>query len=197
MTTPFDVASYLHDLRALLDHFAETQSATICEAGALLTSCIHARGKLLICGNGGSAADAQHMAAELVGRLRSEFDRPAIPALALNTDGAVLTAWANDASYEAVFARQIEALGNASDGLVAISTSGRSPSIIAAVMAARRKGMRVVALTQTHTPLATAADVAIVVPRAITAHVQEVHGAAIHLMCLQIEEALYAKSEAA
>lgn len=140
------------------------------------------RGKLLVCGNGGSASDAQHLVAELVGRYRDE--RPALPAIALNTDGSVLTCVANDYDYAQVFARQVEALGQPGDLLLALSTSGRSPNVVAALAAARRRGVRTAALLGGDGgPARGHADLAIVVPADETARIQECHGLMIHLLC--------------
>jgi phosphoheptose isomerase len=147
-------------------------------------------GQLLICGNGGSAADAQHFAAELVGRFKHPARR-ALPALALGSDLATLTAWANDVGYEEVFARQVEAFGRRGDILVGISTSGRSRNVIAAFAEARRRGMRTIALLGGEGgPLRELADVALVVPSADTQHVQAVHVVLMHLLCELVEERL-------
>jgi D-sedoheptulose 7-phosphate isomerase len=140
------------------------------------------KGKLLVCGNGGSASDAQHLVAELVGRYREE--RPALPAIALNADGAVLTCVANDYDYAQVFARQVEALGRVEDLFLVISTSGRSPNVVAGLAAARRRGVRTAALLGCGGGVAREhADLAIVVPDDETARIQECHGLMIHLLC--------------
>src|SRR5512141_453491 len=141
--------------RRIREHFAESArlkadasevlAPDIARAAHLLTECLLADGKILACGNGGSAADAQHFAAELVGRF--ERERPELPAIALTTDTSLLTAVANDYSFEQVFAKQVRALGAKGDVLLAISTSGNSPNVIAAVVAAHEREMRVVALT--------------------------------------------------
>jgi len=139
-------------------------------------------GKILVCGNGGSASDAQHLAAELVGRYLEE--RPALAAVALNTDGSVLTCLANDYSYERVFARQVEALGRPGDLLIAISTSGRSPSILRVLETARAGRLTAAAfLGRDGGPAKALADPAIVVPEQETARIQECHGLMIHLLC--------------
>lgn len=165
----------------------------IVEAAEAVSAAFAGDGKMLVCGNGGSAADAQHLAAELVGRFKAKHRR-ALPAIALTADSAVLTAWANDAGYEEVFARQIEALGQPGDVLVAISTSGRSPNVARALDAARRRGIRTVALLGRDggecRPLA---DVAITVPSADTQHIQEVHVVVIHILCELVEAAVLAE----
>ena len=149
----------------------------IARAGALLTDCLFADGKILACGNGGSAADAQHFAAELVGRF--ERERPELPAISLSTDTSLLTAVANDYSFEQVFAKQVRALGAKGDVLLAISTSGNSANVIAAVDAAHEREMRVVALTGKGGgrigELLAPGDVHLCVPHARTMRIQEVH----------------------
>ena len=161
---------------------------TVLEAADVLTACVASGGRVLICGNGGSAADAQHLAGELIGRFKAH-DRPALAAVALTTDGVVLTAWANDVGFEDVFARQVEALGRPGDVLVGISTSGRSRNVVAAFAAARRVDMRTVALLGGDGGEVLAlADVAVVVPAQDTQRIQEVHTVVIHLLCELIEE---------
>ena len=145
--------------------------------------------KLLICGNGGSAADAQHMAAELVGRFIS--DRTALPAIALTTDTSALTAIANDYGYDAVFSRQVAALAKSGDVLLAISTSGNSASIIAAADEARAMGCEVLGLTgRDGGALKDHCDASLVAPCNDTAHIQECHIVVIHLLCALIESGL-------
>ena len=143
--------------------------------------------KVLLCGNGGSAADAQHIAAELVGRFVAE--RRALPAIALTTDTSALTAIANDYGYDVVFARQVEALGQPGDILIAISTSGRSKNVLAAAVAARARGMKVIGLAGgTGGELAGACDVAIVAPSSDTARIQECHIAIGHVLCESVDD---------
>ncbi len=145
--------------------------------------------KLLLCGNGGSAADCQHIAAELVGRFQRE--RRALPAIALTTDTSALTAIANDYGYDRVFERQVAGLGQRGDVLLALSTSGRSPSILLAAQAAQALGMTTIALAgKDGGPLAAACDVAIVVPHAVTARIQEAHILIGHALCDGIERRL-------
>ena len=157
------------------------------EAATLIAGSFKAGGKLLICGNGGSAADAQHFAAEFVGRLTSDFERPGLPALALTTDTSFLTAYANDYALEGVFARQVQALGRRGDVLFGISTSGSSRNVVAAVAEARRAGLKVVTLTGNRGDLLHQGDVAIAVPETATAHIQEVHLAIEHIICHIVE----------
>lgn len=164
----------------------------VTEAARLLGSSLASGGKLLVCGNGGSAADAQHFATELVGTLTLDRIRPSIPAIALTTDTSLLTAVANDFGIERMFARQVESLGAAGDALVAISTSGTSPNVLAAVEEARARALSVVALTgASGGKLAPMADVAIRVPNDVTAHVQTAHLAVEHALALLIELQLH------
>lgn len=152
---------------------------------------LQAGGKILFCGNGGSAADAQHMAAELVVRLRHHFNRRPLAGLALTVDSSILTAGGNDLGFEAVFARQVEALGGPGDVLTAISTSGNSANVIRAVESARAKGLKTVGLLGGNGgQLVHLVDVPIVVPSLVTAHIQECHITIGHILCQLAEEAL-------
>ena len=162
-------------------------AASIDAAATAIAEAFKAGGKLLISGNGGSAADAQHFAAEFVGRLTSDFERPGLPALALTTDTSFLTAYANDYAFDGVFARQVQALGRRGDVLFGISTSGSSRNVVAAVAEARRAGMKVVTLTGDRGVLTQQADVAIAVPESATAHIQEIHLAVEHIICHLVE----------
>jgi D-sedoheptulose 7-phosphate isomerase len=164
-------------------------AAALFEAATAIARAVKAGGKVLIFGNGGSAADAQHMAAELVGRL--ERERAAIGAIALSTDSSILTAVANDYSFDRVFARQIEALGRRGDVALAISTSGGSKNVLAAVEAARASGLTVVALTGCDGgALGRAADIHVNVAEANTARAQEVHRTLLHVLCELVEREL-------
>jgi len=155
-------------------------------AGTLLLRALSAKKKVLVCGNGGSAADSQHFAAELVGRYAK--NRKALPALALTVDSSALTAIANDWDFEYVFARQVEALGNAGDVLVAFTTSGRSKNVLAAIRTARKKKMHVIALTgEKGKGLRKSADVTVVVPSKETARIQEMHELTFHAWCEFLE----------
>ena len=171
---------------------ADGAAPAIAAAAALLVESFRARGKLLLCGNGGSAADCQHLAAELVAGHKPGQDRPALPAVALTTDSSLLTAHANDSSFESVFARQVQALGAPGDVLLCISTSGRSPNVLLAAEAARARSMKVVALTGADGPLAGLGHVAIRVPSTDTQHIQETHLAIEHLICWFVERDLFA-----
>jgi D-sedoheptulose 7-phosphate isomerase len=165
-------------------------AAQIARAAEIIADSFRRGGKLLLCGNGGSAADCQHIAAEFVNRLTKDRDRAALPAVALTTDTSYLTAYANDHGFEGVYARQIEALGRAGDALLAISTSGSSPNVLAAATLARTRGIAVVALLGESGPLSTLADVAIQVPSRDTQLIQQVHLVVEHLICELVERAL-------
>jgi D-sedoheptulose 7-phosphate isomerase len=171
---------------------ADALAPRLARGAAVMTECLFADGKILACGNGGSAADAQHFAAELVGRF--ERERPELPALSLATDTSLLTAVANDYAFEQVFARQVRALGSKGDVLLAISTSGNSGNVVAAVDAAHERDMRVVALTGNGggrlAERLGGGDVHICVPHSRTARIQEVHLLAIHCLCDAIDHTL-------
>lgn len=150
---------------------------------------LNSGGKLLFAGNGGSAAEAQHFSAEMVGRFLKE--RRPLPSIALNTDTSALTAIGNDYGYEQVFARQVEALGQSGDVLIALSTSGRSPNIVAAMKAARAKGMTTIAMTGVHPrDMGELADIALKVPSSHTPQIQEGHLVLGHLLCAMVENQL-------
>ncbi len=177
----------------VLQESQHRQEESIFRAAELLVSTIRKGGKILACGNGGSAADAQHFAAELVVRLRSSFNRPAIAALALTTDTSILTAGANDYGFEQVFARQIEALGQSGDVLAAFSTSGNSANVIQAAQVARKKNIPVIGfLGGDGGKLKQLVDIPLIVPSMETARIQEVHGVMIHILCELLETALFA-----
>lgn len=164
-------------------------------ASSLLAHVYRQGGKLLLCGNGGSAADCQHIAAELVCRLSSSLERPSLPAISLSTDTSILTAWSNDYTFDTVFARQVDGLGAPGDALLAISTSGYSKSILLAAEKAKEKGMFVIASGGTGGELAKIADIAIEVPAPTTMRVQEVQLLTYHILCDLIEQELFVPRE--
>ena len=184
------ITARLREAAAVTEAMA-SHAKEIARAAALITESFQRGGKLLLCGNGGSAADCQHLAAEFVGRLTKEVTRPGLPAIALTTDTSYLTAYANDFGFDGVFARQIETLATAGDVLLAISTSGSSSNVLTAVDAAKRKGVAVIAMLGDNGPLARAADIAIRVPSRDTQLIQQVHLAVEHLICHLVERALY------
>ncbi len=157
------------------------------QVGSLLARCLMSGGKLMFCGNGGSAADSQHLAAELTGRFIK--DRRPLAAIALNTDTSALTCISNDYSYDEVFSRQVLGLGRAGDCLIGISTSGQSRNVIRAVEAARQLGIQTVGLLgRDGGQLKTLTDVSVTVPSQITARIQEMHILIGHTLCGLIEE---------
>ena len=182
------IDSYIARHQAVLAQLAGGASDIEAMAHTCITA-LESGHKLLICGNGGSAADAQHMAAELVGRFVA--DRPALAAIALTTDTSALTAIANDYGYGDVFSRQVAALANAGDVLIAISTSGSSSSVLAAAEQAHALGCEVVGLTgRDGGTLKECCDTAVVAPADDTAHIQECHIVVVHLLCALIEQGL-------
>ncbi len=177
--------------RRAADAFLEAQAASVEAVAGLLMAAFRAGRRVFFFGNGGSAADAQHLAAEFVNRFLRE--RPPLAALALTTDSSVLTSVANDRTYDEVFARQLEALGAEGDVAVALSTSGRSPSVVRGIEVARKLGLRTVVFTGARgTDLARRAEVALVVPTEATPRIQEVHMLAGHVLCELVEAALFA-----
>ena len=172
---------------------AEPLAEPVARAGALLAEALRSGGKALACGNGGSAADAQHFAAELVNRF--EMERPPLAAVALTTDTSTLTSIANDYAYEQVFAKQVRAIGRRGDVLLAISTSGNSPNVVEAVKVAHELGVRVIALTGNGggklAGMVGDADVHVCVPHKKTARIQEVHLLVLHCLCDGIDFQLF------
>jgi len=174
---------------ALKQRFFEANAGLLVAAGRRMAECLRAGGKVLAFGNGGSAADAQHLAGELVGRFLR--DRAALSAIALTTDASVTTAIANDTGYDAVFRRQVEAHGRPGDVAVGITTSGRSPNVVLALQLARERGLVTVGLTGGGGGrLAGAVDYLIDVPHSATARIQEVHVMVVHILCQIVEEAM-------
>ncbi|TXL64176.1 phosphoheptose isomerase [Zeimonas arvi] len=186
------IRDHFEDSARLKREAAEVLAGPIAEAVELITAALASDRKLLVCGNGGSAADSQHLAAELIGRF--ERERPELAAIALTTDSSILTAIANDYAFEQVFAKQVRGLGREGDVLVAISTSGNSPSVLAAAQAARERGLAIVALTgrgggQLGEMLGDG-DVHLCVPHERTARIQEVHLLIVHCLCDGIDLSL-------
>lgn len=178
--------AYLQEAGDLFARVRDEHADDVAAAAEVLVRTFTDGGKLLICGNGGSAADAQHLAAELVNKFQRE--REALAALALSTDTSILTAIANDDSFERVFARQIEALGRPGDVALGISTSGGSPSVVQGLKTARARGLKTIALTgRDGGATGRVADVHVNVPDESTARIQEVHRTLIHAICELIE----------
>ncbi len=169
--------------------FAEQAAAEVARAVELVARCLRGGGKVLLCGNGGSAAEAQHIAGELVGRFKRE--RRAFAAAALTTDTSILTALGNDYGFETIFARQVEGLGAKGDVLFAYSTSGNAPNVLKAIEVARGLGISVIGFSgATGGKMAAVCDICIKVPSDDTPTIQECHTAAGHTICRLVEEAL-------
>ncbi|MDD6814279.1 MAG: D-sedoheptulose 7-phosphate isomerase [Akkermansia muciniphila] len=185
------ISSELNVIAAGMHQLAAECTGTLANIAKLCLDSMRAGGKVMFCGNGGSAADAQHLAAELVGRYK--LNRPAYAALALTTDTSILTAVGNDFGYDTVFERQVQGLGRAGDVLIGISTSGNSKNVLLAMQAARAMGIHTVAFTGCGGgAMAQQADLSLRVPSDVTNHIQEMHIACGHLLCGLVEKALAA-----
>lgn len=161
----------------------------IIEISQMVTDCLKKKGKVIIFGNGGSASDSQHIAAEFVGRFKK--DRPAYPAISLNTNTSIITSLANDYGYDIVFARQIEALGTGNDVVIGISTSGKAKNVTLGIKQAKKMGLKTVVLTgRDGEELAKLADASLLVPSSVTARIQEAHITIGHIICELAEQAL-------
>lgn len=184
-----DIAARLEENIKVQQDIARNTLGKIEEMVDLILAAYRNGGKVIFCGNGGSAADAQHLAAELVGRFKLE--RRALPAIALNTNTSILTALGNDYGYETVFSRQVEALANKNDIVIGLSTSGNSPNIIKAIEAAKARGAKTIGLTGGKGgSLAKMTDLAIVVPSDNTPRIQEAHITIGHIVCELVEREL-------
>jgi phosphoheptose isomerase len=185
------VRTHLLESAQIKQRMVELCTTSILAAADLITETFRSGGKVLLCGNGGSAADCQHMAAEFVSRLTKDFERPGLPAIALTTDTSFLTAFANDCGFEGVFERQVQTLGKPGDVLIGISTSGNSPNVIRAVEAARTANMYTVVLTGAGGRLHEMAHVVIAAPSANTQYIQEAHLTIEHILCEVVERRLF------
>jgi D-sedoheptulose 7-phosphate isomerase len=186
------VGAYFEASATVLRETGTRCSASIAAVAARLTASVLAGGKILLCGNGGSAADAQHGATELVSTLTRGVVRPPIAAIALTTDTSFLTAFANDYGYGGVFARQVEALGRAGDAVLLISTSGNSENLQQAAVVARQRGLVTIGLLGgSGGKLAAQVDLSIIVPSADTQHIQEAHAAVLHVICSLVERGVF------
>jgi len=193
MTIGKRIIKHFKDSAELKLRVKDELAKPIAEGAQILFDCVTNDGKILCCGNGGSAADAQHFAAELLNRF--EIERPGLAAVALTTDSSVLTSIANDYDFTQVFSKQVRALGLPGDSLLAISTSGNSPNVIAAILAAHERNMRVVALTGRDggemASALNASDILICVDAKSTARIQEVHLLTLHCLCDVIDYLLF------
>lgn len=187
------IENYFYESIDVKTKGAEELSTPIEEAAFVMIDCINNEGKILACGNGGSASDAQHFSAELLNRY--QIDRPPLPAIAITTDTSTLTSIGNDFSYSLVFSKQIEALGNEGDVLLAITTSGNSENISKAIKVAHEKDMKVIALTGKDggevAKILKEEDIEIRVPSNVTARIQESHILIIHCLCALIDTELF------
>jgi D-sedoheptulose 7-phosphate isomerase len=185
------VREYLQSTADAQRRAAEVCADDVAAAAACISSSVSNGGSILLCGNGGSAADCQHMAAEFVNRLSADFVRPPIAAIALTTDTSFLTAYTNDVDFDGVFARQVEALARPGDVLICISTSGQSRNVMKAAEVAKRKNVLVVVLMGEVGPLQEAADVAVRIPGRSTQHIQETMLAIEHVICHLVERQIF------
>jgi D-sedoheptulose 7-phosphate isomerase len=177
----------------IMEQTVKECSQIISEIAGCLVECFRQGGKVMLCGNGGSAADSQHMVAEFVNRFR--MDRAALPAIALTVDTSILTSIGNDSSYELTFSRQVEALARPGDILAALSTSGGSPNILKALEVAHARGVKTIGFTgeKGRQTMAPKCDLCLIVPSADTPRVQEVHEFVWHAICGMVEQALFVK----
>ena len=193
MTLEQRIAKHFQESVATKQRMEGALTPRIAVAAQAMVDCLKAGGKILSCGNGGSAGDAQHFAAELVGRF--ERERAELAAIALTTDSSILTAIANDYSFEEIFSKQVRALGKPGDVLYAISTSGNSKNVIAAIRAAQEKGLRIVAMTGRNgghiAGILKSDDVLLNVESPVTARIQEVHLLILHCLCDAIDNLLF------
>lgn len=184
---------HLQESADLKCQVAQHGLSAILAAADLMVETFRNGGKVLLCGNGGSAADCQHIAAEFVSRLTKEFERPGLPAIALTTDTSFLTAFANDCGFEGIFERQVRALGKPGDVLMGISTSGSSANVLRAASAARELGIKTIGLMGENGVLESRVDCAIVVPSRNTQYIQETLLSIEHILCDLTEQILYAQ----
>ena len=186
------INSYIEESKKALDTLLEIDKISTLNTSKLIVKAFKSGNKVLMCGNGGSASDAQHFAAELIGRFKN--NRPSFAAISLNTDTSALTAIANDYDFTDVFSRQVEGLGKKGDILFAISTSGNSKNIIKAAIQAKKQKLNIISLTGSNTSvLEKNSDLCIKVPSKITSHIQELHIIVVHLLCTLIEKQFFAK----
>jgi phosphoheptose isomerase len=179
------------ELIEILSIFSKDCADSIESAAALISKTFLAGGKVLICGNGGSAADSQHFAAEFVSTFSKDIIRQGLPAIALTVDTSFITAYSNDFKFAGIFSRQVEALGRPGDILIALTTSGSSDNCLQAVYKAKEKGLSTIAFTRTSGAITSEADISIEVPSTNTQHIQECHMVAYHVITELVEESLF------
>lgn len=181
----------IKELSLVLEQVLVECSKSIEEIALLISECFNRGGKILICGNGGSAADSQHFAAEFVSSFAKDLERKALPAIALTVDTSIITAISNDNSFDIVFSRQVEALGRSGDVLIVLTTSGSSKNCLQAVSKAKELGLRTVAFTKVDGDIAKLVDSAIEIPSQNTQHIQECHMVSYHILTELVENALF------
>ena len=193
MNSEKSIQDHLSASASVKQQMIDSCTRQIKEIADRIIQCFRSGGKLLICGNGGSAADAQHIAAEFVVRLSHDLMRPALPVISLATDSSIMTAGGNDIGFENVFSRQVEALGKPHDILIVISTSGSSENIVRATKAAQDKKVDVIGfLGSSSGRVKTSCSLILNIPSAVTAHIQEGHITAGHIICSLVEQTLFA-----
>lgn len=201
IANPAEVTNEIQFIRAHFDASIAAKKATaekcgehIAAAAKAIADAMRKGGKLMLCGNGGSAADCQHIAAEFVSVLNQSFLRPGLASVALTTDTSILTASANDFGFEGIFARQVQAIGNAGDILMGISTSGNSENVCRALEYAARAGLATISLTgESGGKMSRVSEICIRVPAAVTQYIQECHSAIGHILCALVEKHLFPK----
>jgi D-sedoheptulose 7-phosphate isomerase len=184
-----------NELTELIPKFENNSKESIVATAMSITKAFEAGRKILICGNGGSAADSQHFAAEFVNIFSKEINRRALPAMALSTDTSIITAIANDSSYDQVFARQVEAYAEPGDVVIAFTTSGSSQNCMHAVVSARAKGAKTIAFTCVNADISKLVEISIEVPSKDTQHIQECHMLAYHIIAELVENQLFVERQ--
>lgn len=185
----------VNELLDLIPKFKNNSEVSIFAAATLIVKSFESGGKILICGNGGSAADSQHFAAEFVNIFSKKLNRKAMPAMALSTDTSIITAIANDSSYDQVYSRQVEAYAKPGDVVIAFTTSGSSQNCINAVLAAKSKGANSIAFTCTGADISKLVEISVEVPSRNTQHIQECHILAYHIITELVENQLFVEGQ--
>ena len=184
-----------NELSELIPKFKNNSKESIMATAMSIAKAFESGRKILICGNGGSAADSQHFAAEFVNIFSKEINRRALPAMALSTDTSIITAIANDSSYDQVFARQVEAYAEPGDVVIAFTTSGSSQNCINAVVSARAKGAKTIAFTCMNADISKLVEISVEVPSTETQHIQECHIIAYHIIAELVENQLFVERQ--
>jgi D-sedoheptulose 7-phosphate isomerase len=188
------ISNKIEEVKIVVDQLKINCIQEILDSATMIVDCFKNGGKVLICGNGGSAADSQHFAAEFVSSFSKKISRRSYPAIALTSDISIITAYANDFSFDGVFARQVESLGQNGDILIAITTSGSSKNCLIAVEQAKKQGLKTLALTKSGGEIANKVDISIQVPSNDTQHIQECHVISYHIIAGLVEELMLSGS---